>query len=265
MNLTALIIGDIVGKPGRTHMGDVLPALVKQHRPDIVIANGENAAGGKGITRVIVEELHDMGVDVTTTGNHVWDQKETQDFIGDSPRLIRPANYPPGVPGRGWVVWEPHPGKRAFAVVNLQGRSFMAELDCPFQAADRILSEIQDHVPGNKKPAVIVDFHAETTSEKESMGFYLAGRVAAVVGTHTHVQTADERVLAGGTAYITDVGMTGVRDSVLGFDPQIAIQRFLYQMPMRYEVAEGLCILNAVVITMDEASGLATRIERICV
>ncbi len=261
--LTIMMIGDIVGRPGREILRAKLPAMIKSHKPDMVIANGENAAGGKGITEEVAKEIYDLGVDVITMGNHTWDNRDIFNFIDHTPSLIRPANYPQGTPGRGWTIHEIRPGRRPVAVVNLMGRSFMTAIDCPFQAADALLAEIKGKSPQEKAPLVIVDFHAEATSEKETMGFYLDGRVAAVVGTHTHVQTADERVLPGGTAYITDMGMTGPRDSVLGVKPEIMIQRFLTQMPMRHELAEGTAILSGVLIRIDEASGAATEILRL--
>ena len=258
-----LFIGDVVGKPGRSCLKRKLPELAGRLRPDLIVANGENLSGGKGITESAAEELYALGVDVITLGNHAWDNRATADFIDASPKLIRPANYPDGVPGKGWIIHEAHPGRRPVAVVNLMGRTFMNPIDCPFQAADRVIREIGDNAPGDKMPAIVVDFHAEASSEKETMGFYLAGKAAAVIGTHTHVQTADERILAGGTAYITDAGMTGTRDSVLGVKPDIMIRRFLHQMPVRHELAEGPAVLGGVLIHIDEESGKAAAIERI--
>jgi metallophosphoesterase (TIGR00282 family) len=261
--LTIMMIGDVVGSPGRKFLKERLPSLMNRHKPDVVIANGENAAGGKGITEAVAREFYDLGVDVITMGNHTWDNRQILDFIGQSPGLIRPANYPPGAPGRGWVIHEIRPGVIPVAVASLMGRTFMASIDCPFQAADRVLAEIQANAPGEKQPALIVDFHAEATSEKETMGFYLAGKAAAVLGTHTHVQTADERILKGGAAYITDVGMTGTRDSVLGVKPEIMIRRFMTQMPVRHELEEGPAILSGVIVRIDEESGKAVGITRV--
>ena len=261
--LSIIMIGDIIGKPGRSFLQKALPAVLRRHKADLVIANGENAAGGKGITESIAKELHETGVDILTMGNHTWDNPAVFDFIDSSPGLIRPANYPASVPGKGWIIHEIKPGIRPVAVVNLMGRSFMTPIDCPFHAADRLLEEIREHAPGDKEPVVIVDFHAEATSEKETMGFYLAGRVAAVIGTHTHVQTADERILEGGTAYITDAGMTGPRDSVLGIKPEIMIRRFVHQLPVRHELAGGPSILCGVLVEVDESSGRAVSITRI--
>lgn len=261
--LTVLFIGDVVGKPGRGYLTKKLPSLIGLYQPDMVVANGENTAGGKGITEPVADEIFKLGVDVITMGNHVWDNRDIFGFIDDQPRLIRPANYPEGLPGRGWAIHEIRPGIRPIAVVNLMGRSFMAAIDCPFQAYDRVQKEINESSPGDKPPAILVDFHAEATSEKETMGFYLAGKAAAVIGTHTHVQTADERILRGGTAYITDAGMTGTRDSVLGVDPEIMIRHFVSRAPVRHVLAEGPAILSGVLIRIDENSGKAVEIIRI--
>ena len=260
--LTAMMIGDIVGKLGRTFLQERLPSLLSRHKPDIVIANGENASGGTGITEKSLRELFDLGIDVVTMGNHTWDKRETAGFIDSYPRMIRPANYPEGAPGKGWFMNEIRPGVPPFAVVNLMGRTFMNAIDCPFQAIDRILVDIREQAPGAQQPIVIVDFHAEATSEKETMGFYLAGRAAAVIGTHTHVQTADERILAGGTAYITDVGMTGPRESILGVRPDIMIRRFTTLMPVRHELADGPLVLSGVLVRIETQSGKAVSITR---
>ena len=261
--LSILMIGDIVGKPGRRVLREKLPSLMNRLKPDIVIANGENASGGKGITESAATEIYDQGVDIITMGNHTWDNKAIFDYLDRNPRLIRPANYPPGTPGEGWIIHEIRPGLRPVAVVNLMGRMYLDAIDCPFRTADQVLAEIRENAPGDKEPVVIVDFHAEATSEKETMGFYLAGKTAAVIGTHTHVQTADERVLTGGTAYITDVGMTGTRDSVLGVKPEIIIRRFITQMPARFEVADGPAMLCGVYVRIDEPTGKAMDITRI--
>ncbi|HOK07240.1 MAG TPA: TIGR00282 family metallophosphoesterase [Syntrophales bacterium] len=252
-----LFLGDIVGKPGRRAVRELLPELTAREAVDLVIANAENAAGGFGITREIVEDLFGYGVHVLTTGNHVWDKKETLDFIGDYESLLRPANYPDGVPGRGTVIM-PAPGGARVAVVNVMGRVFMPQTDCPFRTVERELSRI-----GGRTPLVVVDLHAETTSEKMAMGWYLDGRVTAVIGTHTHVQTADERVLPQGTAYITDSGMTGPFDSVIGTRKEIILERFLTHIPNKFEVAKGDVRLQGVVIEADAKSGRALSIRRV--
>ena len=252
-----LMIGDIVGRPGRRAVRQNLPDLVRQFGVDVVIANGENAAGGNGITREVAKELFTSGVDVITMGNHVWNQKEIYTYIDQESRIIRPANYPPGAPGLGCTVLRSGNGLE-FGVFNISGRVFMQELDCPFRKADEIVNQLKDRVN-----IVLVDFHAEASSEKVAMGWHLDGRVSAVCGTHTHVQTADERVLPGGTAYISDVGMTGPRNSVIGVKKDLVIERFMTQMPRRFEVAEGLYQFNAVLIELDEVSGRAVSIDRI--
>ena len=258
-----LFVGDIFGRPGRTVVKDRLPGLVRQHAADLVIANGENAAAGFGITPSLAEDLFDLGVDVITTGNHVWDKREIVEYFemadgADSPsrRLLRPANYPAGMPGRGW--YEGQKNGVSYAVINLQGRVFMASNDDPFRTADQLLR-------GIKAKVVLVDVHAEATSEKVSMGWYLDGRVTAVVGTHTHIPTADERVLPGGTAYITDVGMSGPYDGVIGVQKEQVVGKFLNNMPVRFEPATGDVRLCAVVIDCDEATGRARKIERVMV
>ena len=256
-----LFIGDIFGRPGRTIVKDRLPGLVKQYAVDLIIANGENSAAGFGITPPLAEDLFELGIDVITTGNHVWDKREIVDYFESangnqhSParRLLRPANYPAGMPG--WGVYEGQKNGVAYAVINLQGRVFMASNDDPFRGADRLLKEI-------KAKVVLVDIHAEATSEKISMGWYLDGRVTAVVGTHTHVPTADERVLPGGTAYITDVGMSGPYDSVIGVQKELVVGKFLNNMPVRFEPATGDVRLCAVVVDCDETTGRARKIER---
>jgi hypothetical protein len=255
--LNLLFIGDIVGKTGRFALTECLDRLIDRHRIDLVVANGENAAAGFGITPDIVRELLDDGVDVITTGNHVWDKKELIPVIDKYEQLLRPANYPAGLPGQGSAVFRT-PGGIAVGVLNLEGRVFMNNLDCPFRAADRLVEEMRQ-----RTPLIFVDFHAEATSEKVALGHYLDGRVSAVVGTHTHVQTADERVLPGGTAYITDVGMTGSSDAVIGIRKELAIERFLTQTPVRFEVAKKDPLLCAVVIAIDEATGRAQSISRV--
>jgi 2',3'-cyclic-nucleotide 2'-phosphodiesterase len=252
-----LFIGDIVGSPGRDILHKQLPSLVSEHRPDLVIVNGENSAAGFGITPRIAEEFLASGVDVITGGNHSWDRKEIFDFIPNEPRLLRPANFPPGSPGRGLYLGTTRSGI-PYAVLNLQGRTFMVPIDCPFRGADEELKR----VPPTTK-IVFVDFHAEATSEKQAMGWYLDGRVSAVVGTHTHVASADERALPNGTAHITDVGMTGPHESVIGMDRSAMVKRFLDALPARFEVAAGDVRLNGVLVDVDESTGRARSIVRI--
>jgi hypothetical protein len=255
--LKILFIGDIIGRPGRQLVRDVLPRLIDQHMIDFVVANGENAAAGFGLTPDVVAELFDLGIDVLTTGNHVWDKRDGLVCLEQEPALLRPANYPDDVPGRGVGVFQT-PAGLSVTVVNLEGRVFMGNLDCPFRKADTILTAL-----GPQQRIVFVDFHAEATSEKGALAAYLDGRVSAVVGTHTHVQTADERVLPGGTAFISDVGMSGARDSVIGIRKELSIQRFLTQMPVRYELAKKDPVLCGVVVSIDESTGKATGIERV--
>ena len=254
MNL--LFIGDIVGRPGRDLLRVGLEALVARYAVHFVIVNGENSAGGNGITREIGDSLFTQGVDVVTSGNHIWDKREALDYIAIEPRLLRPANYP-DAPGRGSYVARARNG-RSVGVLNLMGRVHMANLDDPFRLADREVAALRE-----RTPIIFVDFHAEATSEKIAMGWFLDGRVTAVVGTHTHVQTADARVLPGGTAYLTDAGMTGPHDGVIGVEKQPVIQRFLTGLPARFETASGDPRLNAVLVEADEATGLARNIERI--
>ncbi|OAT86698.1 TIGR00282 family metallophosphoesterase [Desulfotomaculum copahuensis] len=251
-----LMVGDIVGAPGRRAVRENVPALRSGMKIDFVIANGENAAGGNGITREVAKELLSCGVDVLTMGNHVWNHKEALNYIAGEERMVRPLNYPPGAPGAGVRIFELETVK--IAVVNCSGRIFMASLDCPFRAMDQVLNALE-----GKAGIILVDFHAEATSEKVAMGWHLAGRVAAVCGTHTHVQTADERVLPGGTAYITDVGMTGPRDSVIGVKRELVLEKFISQLPRRFEVAVGLYQFNAVLIDIDAETGEAVEIRRI--
>lgn len=258
-----LFIGDIFGRPGRTIVRERLPELVKQHNVDLIIANGENAAAGFGITAALAEELFEMGIEVLTSGNHIWDKREILEFFESangnpySParRLLRPANYPSTLPG--WGLFQ---GKTKanvpYAVMNLQGRVFMTSNDDPFRVADELLKRVSEKI-------ILVDIHAEATSEKISMGWYLDGRVTAVLGTHTHIPTADEHVLPNGTAYQTDVGMTGPYDSVIGVKKELVINRFLTNMPARFEAASGDVRLCAVVIDCDESSGKARSIKRI--
>ncbi len=248
-----LFIGDIVGKPGRETVKKLLPQLKQEYMPDIIAANGENSAGGMGINEKKYKELIEYGIDVVTLGNHVWHNRDFAKEISKCEKLVRPANYPPGVPGTGMVI------VKGVAFINLLGRVFMKELDCPFRSAEALLNELN-----GKAKAVVVDFHAEATSEKIALGWFLDGRVSAVIGTHTHVQTADERVLPQGTAYITDAGMVGPSDSVIGVGIAPIIERFVTQMPSRFDVVDkGPCILNAVLIDIDETTGRARKIERI--
>jgi metallophosphoesterase (TIGR00282 family) len=252
-----LFIGDIVGRPGRELVRQGLQAIVEHHQVDLVIANAENSAAGFGITREIGDQLLDWGVDVMTSGNHIWDKKEALDYIGAEPRLLRPANYPAGAPGNGSYLARTRDG-RAVGVVNVMGRVFMLNIDDPFAVVLREIEALKQ-----RTRVIFVDFHAEATSEKIAMGWHLDGKVTAVVGTHTHVQTADERVLPQGTAYLTDVGMTGPHDSIIGVEIAAALGRFLTALPQKFETATGNPRLNAVVVEADEKTGRATSIERL--
>ena len=252
-----LFIGDIVGRPGRDMVRHGLAAIVDHHAVDLVIANAENAAAGFGITREIGDQLLDWGVDVMTTGNHVWDKKEALDYIGTEPRLLRPANYSSVAPGNGSYLARTKDGQ-SVGVINVMGRIFMPPLDDPFAV---VLTEIA--ALRERARVIFVDFHAEATSEKVAMGWHLDGRVTAVVGTHTHVQTADERILPKGTAYLTDVGMTGPHDSVIGVQTEAALGKFLNGMPARFDTATGNPRLNAVIIDADAETGRAIDIERL--
>lgn len=247
-----LAIGDIIGKPGRQATNELLPGLRKQYSIDMVIANAENVAGGLGVTSGTARELLNASVDVLTSGNHIWAQKEILPYLDSDMPILRPLNYPPSVPGRGYVV------QGEAVVVNLIGRTFIGNFDCPFRAMDHLLAEL-----GDKQPVVIVDFHAEATSEKMAMGRYLDGRVSAVLGTHTHVGTIDAQVLPQGTAYVTDIGMTGPIDSVIGDDTETVLQRFLTAIPHRLSVGKGKTMFNAILVNIDNNSGRATSIDRI--
>lgn len=251
-----LFIGDIIGEPGRTMVRQSMRLLMQTHDPDIVIANGENSAGGFGITPDVAEELFQLGIHVLTSGNHVWDKKEIEPYLARQDRLIRPANYPPGCPGYGSIVISTPVGK--IAVLNLEGRVFMSNTEDPFRVAEREIEKL-----AKETPVIFVDFHAEATSEKIALAWHIDGKASAVVGTHTHVQTADERILPGGTAFITDAGMTGPIDSVIGVRKEQAINRFLTQRPHRFEIPKGPVLLNAVAIDIDSESGRARKIERI--
>jgi hypothetical protein len=254
-----LFIGDIVGKPGRRAVRELLPKLVGDRQIDLVIANCENAAAGFGVTRDIVEELYESQIDILTSGNHIWDKKEVMEFISDYETLLRPANYPPTIPGSGAVVMPTASGEH-IGVLNLAGRVFMQPIDCPFATAKNELAVLQ-----KKTKVIIVDIHAEATSEKKALGWYLDGEVSAVLGTHTHVQTADDEILPRGTAYLSDVGMTGPFDSVIGVKKDVVIKRFLTGVPNRFETAKGDVRLQAVLLDIDSATGKANSIERISV
>ena len=247
-----LAIGDVIGKPGRQALTKLLPGLREQHGLDLVIANGENAAGGLGLTPGTASDLFDAGADVLTSGNHIWAQKEIIPYLDGEMPILRPLNYPPGVPGKGYLV------KGQVLVVNLIGRTFMGNYDCPFRAMDQLLAELKP-----RPPVIIVDFHAEATSEKMAMGRYLDGRVSAVLGTHTHVGTIDAQLLPRGTAYVTDIGMTGPIDSVIGDDTQAVLQRFLTALPHRLSVGQGKTMFNAIMVSIDDNSGKALSIDRI--
>ena len=254
-----LFIGDIVGKPGRRAVRELLPGIVKDHDVDFVIANCENAASGFGVTKEIVEELLHDEIHVLTSGNHIWDKKDILDFIDDYENLLRPANYPDVNPGRGTVI-KPAVSGEMVAVINLEGRVFMRALDCPFKKAKEEVGKVK-----GRARIVVVDMHAEATSEKKALGWFLDGEVTAVLGTHTHVQTADEEVMPGGTAYITDVGMTGPFDSVIGIKTDTILERFLSQVPNRFDVAKKDIRLQGVVIDADEKTGRSRAITRISV
>jgi len=247
-----LVIGDVIGKPGRVALSHLLPRLREEHSIDIIVANGENTAGGLGVTVKTLGELQAAGVDVITSGNHIWHHKEIIPHLEDDRPLIRPLNYPPAAPGKGTHLIG------GLLVVNLIGRTFIAPFDCPFRAMDALLADLPSEVN-----AILVDFHAEATSEKVALGRYLDGRVAAVLGTHTHVGTIDARVLPKGTAYVTDIGMVGPIDSVIGDDPEIVLARFLTLIPGRLSVGKGPVEFNAVLVTIDQETGLATDIVRV--
>lgn len=248
-----LMLGDVIGRPGRRAVHALLPGLRLEYGIELVIANGENAAGGLGLTRETAEELIKSGVDVITSGNHIWAQREIMNDLDSDLAILRPLNYPPGVPGHGYLI------KGEALVVNLLGRTFIGNFDCPFRAMDQLLEELAD----NKPPVIIVDFHAEATSEKVAMGWHLDGRVSAVLGTHTHVGTVDARLLPKGTASITDVGMIGPIDSVIGDDTDTVLRRFLTQIPHRISVGKGSVLLNSVLVEIEEATGRAKNISRI--
>lgn len=255
--MNILFLGDIVGKPGRRAVGALLQRLIDRERLDLVIANCENVAGGIGVDPKSARDLFDAGVHVLTSGNHVWREKTIGEFITHEPRMLRPANFPPMVPGRGWTVHETADGTPV-GVVNLIGRVFMDSVDCPFRGAENLLPELRA-----RARVIIVDMHGEATSEKAAMGWFLAGKVSAVLGSHTHVQTADERVLPGGTAYITDVGMCGPTESVIGVRYEQVIRRFLTHMPVRFEVAGGPVVVQGALLNVDPETGRAQSIRRL--
>ena len=252
-----LFIGDIVGSPGREAIHTLLPKLKKKYNIDLSIANGENAAGGSGITPRITEELFSFGLNMLTSGDHIWKRKEILETIDSETRVLRPLNYPPGAPGRGYGIIKTRKGEKV-GVINLEGRVFMSSLECPFKCAKEAVQEIKQETK-----VILVDMHAEATSEKIAMGWFLDGMVSAVLGTHTHVQTADERILPAGTAYITDLGMSGPCDSVIGRKVEQILARFLTQMPVRFEMASENVQLQGVVLDIDEKTGQARSIERI--
>lgn len=252
-----LFIGDIVGSLGRQTLTDYLPKLKKKYRPQITIANGENAASGRGITEKIYKKFLQDGVDIITLGNHVWDNKAVFDFIDDAKKMVRPANFPAGTPGQGMVYVKVNAYE--LAVMNLQARSFMADIDDPFRKADELIAQARE-----RTPFIFLDFHGETTSEKQAMGWYTDGRISAIIGTHTHVQTNDARILPKGTAYLSDVGMTGPYDGILGMKKEPVLEKFLTALPQRFEVIEnGRFILCGCVIDLEEHTGKATHIETI--
>lgn len=252
-----LFIGDIVGKAGRQIVKSLLPKLIDQYKVELVIANGENAAGGFGITEKVAEELFSYGIDIITTGNHVWDKKESLPYIAKESRILRPVNYPEGVPGTGSIIMRTRKNNLV-GIINVSGRIFMNVLDCPFRVTKKEVERIK-----KETNVILIDFHAEATSEKIAFAFYLDGQVSAIMGTHTHVQTADEKILPKGTAFITDVGMTGPEHSIIGFREDEVIEKFLYQLPKKFEVPARPSILSAVYIEVEKLTGLAKKIERL--
>ena len=256
LSINILFVGDIIGKAGMDFVQTWLPGLIQKYKTDLVIANGENASDGKGCTSKEGKILFELGVHVITGGNHTWDKHLSQDYLKSEPRVLRPLNYPKGTYGNGYFIAESKKGK--IAVLNLQGRTFMPTIDCPFRSADWVLNKLK-----SETKIVIVDFHAEATAEKQAMGHYLDGKISALIGTHTHVQTSDERILPQGTGYITDVGMSGPYDSVIGMKVQAALNRFLYQTPQKYEAAKNDVHLCAVFLKIDSETGKTKLIERI--
>jgi 2',3'-cyclic-nucleotide 2'-phosphodiesterase len=255
--LRLLFVADVFGRPGRRAAAQHVPRLIVERQVDFCVINGENAAGGFGLTANIARKLISYGADVITTGNHVWDQKDFVSHLEQAQDVLRPCNYPPGAPGRGSGLFKARDGSTV-GVLNLQGRTAMTTIDCPFRAAEREIEALRSHTP-----IIFIDFHAEATAEKAALGWHLDGQVSAIVGTHTHVQTADERLLPQGTAYLTDAGMTGPRDSVIGVRPLDAIERFLTQVPQRFKPAEGPARLCGALIDIDADTGLARSIERL--
>ncbi|ATO47870.1 MULTISPECIES: TIGR00282 family metallophosphoesterase [Brevibacillus] len=251
-----LFIGDIVGSPGREIVKEYVPRLKRKYTPDLIVVNGENAAHGRGITRKIANEFFQVGVQAITMGNHTWDNREIFDFIDEDSRIVRPANFPEGTPGRGLTYVQTHLGE--VAIINVQGRTFLPPLMCPFETAEQLVEEAR-----KRTKYIFVDVHAEATSEKQALGWYLDGKISAMVGTHTHVQTGDERILPNGTGYITDAGMCGPTDGILGMERSAVIMKFLTQLPVRFEVAEGPTQLNGVLFTLDKSTGKTTKIDRI--
>ncbi|TKH43206.1 TIGR00282 family metallophosphoesterase [Paenibacillus terrae] len=254
--MNVLFIGDIFGSVGRKALRENLPSLKSKYNPHIIIVNGENSASGRGITPAIAREFFDWGVHGITMGNHTWDNKDIFDFIDDEPRIIRPANFPPGTPGRGYTVVKG--GGKELAIVNLQGRTFLPPIDCPFRAADEIVDELR-----KKHKHILVDFHAEATSEKIAMGWHLDGRASIVVGTHTHVQSNDETILPQGTAYQTDVGMVGPYEGVLGMQRDAVLQKFQTQLPVRFQPDNGKWHFHAVSVELNDNDGMARKIQKI--
>ncbi len=255
--MKVLLIGDVVGKPGRKVLKSVLSDILKSNQIDLCIANCENAAGGFGVTLETLNALEEGGIHYFTSGNHIWDKKEIYNLFNSGRRVLRPANYPEGIPGKGFATTLSTSGLNV-GILNLCGRVYIENLDCPFKSADKAIKQLKESTN-----IIIVDMHGEATSEKIAMGWYLDGRVSAVLGTHTHVQTADERILPNGTAYITDVGMTGPRDSVIGMKKEIALTRFLTKIPKKFEPASGMGQFNGVIVDIDEKSGKAISIERL--
>lgn len=250
-----LFFGDVMGKPGRVVLKRKLPELRQRLGVDMVIANGENASGGVGLTSDVLREMLGFGVDVVTSGNHIWKHRELYNSLESEQRVVRPANYPAGAPGRGMTIFA-HPAGYRVAIINLQGRTFMDDVDCPFHAADALLASLPEDVKIR-----FIDFHAEATSEKKALGWYLDGRISALVGTHTHVQTADAMLLPEGTAYLTDAGMCGVEASCLGMDKDVIMRRFLTKLPQRFILAKGEVSVNGVLVEVDPETGRATHVE----